>query len=232
MLDFMGVLLYNFIRAFRNAGKTGNPSERSVSMEFHKKLQDLRKKKGLTQEELAQVLFVSRTAISKWESDRGYPNIDSLKNIAQFFSVSIDELLSGEEALTIAEEDNKQKQTHFRGKVFGLLDISVAMFFIMPFFGQKMGDHVNAVPLLSLTETALYMKVSYCAFVIAMMAWGILTLALRGRAVALRVFWNSTVSLLLGAVGVLLFIVGSQPYAAAFLFILLTIKVLLLVKKK
>ena len=47
-------------------------------MEFHEKLQELRKKKGLTQEELAKELYVSRTAISKWESGKGYPNIDSL----------------------------------------------------------------------------------------------------------------------------------------------------------
>ena len=69
-----------------------------------------RKDKKLTQEELAQALFVSRAAISKWESGRGYPNIDSLKGLAQFFSVTIDELLSGGEALTIAEEDHRQRQ--------------------------------------------------------------------------------------------------------------------------
>ena len=58
-------------------------------MEFHEKLQELRKKRGLTQEELADALYVSRTAISKWESGRGYPSIDSLKEISGFFSVSI-----------------------------------------------------------------------------------------------------------------------------------------------
>ena len=66
-------------------------------MEFNEKLQLLRKQQEMTQEQLAEKLFVSRTAVSKWESGKGYPNIDSLRNLAEFFSVSIDELLSGEE---------------------------------------------------------------------------------------------------------------------------------------
>ena len=52
-------------------------------MEFCQKLQQLRKSKNMTQEELAEALFVSRTAISKWESGRGYPGIDSLKAIVK-----------------------------------------------------------------------------------------------------------------------------------------------------
>ena len=99
-------------------------------MEFHEKIQEMRRQKGLTQEELAELLFVSRTAVSKWESGRGYPNVDSLKGIAKVFGVTIDELLSGEELLTIAEEENKQKETHFRDLVFGLLDLSCAMLFL------------------------------------------------------------------------------------------------------
>ena len=83
-------------------------------MEFNEKLQELRKQKGLTQEELSEILYVSRTAISKWESGRGYPNIDSLKAISKYFSVSLDELLSCDAILTIAEEENTQKEMHFR----------------------------------------------------------------------------------------------------------------------
>ena len=66
-------------------------------MEFNEKLQELRKGKGLTQEELAQEIFVSRTAVSKWESGRGYPNIDSLKELAAFLSITVDELISPNE---------------------------------------------------------------------------------------------------------------------------------------
>ena len=124
---------------------------KSMPMEFHEKLQELRKQKGLTQEELAAALFVSRTAISKWESGRGYPNIDSLKAIAKFFGVTIDQLLSGDELLTIAQEDSKQKESHLRDLVFGLLDCSTAMFFFLPFFGQKTNGLIREVSLLSLT---------------------------------------------------------------------------------
>ena len=45
-------------------------------MEFNEKLQQLRTGKNLTQEQLAEQLYVSRTAISKWESGKGYPNIE------------------------------------------------------------------------------------------------------------------------------------------------------------
>ena len=114
-------------------------------MEFHERIQELRKRKGLTQEELAQALYVSRTAVSKWESGRGYPNIDSLKALSEFYSVSIDELLSSEEVLTIAEEENLEKQMRFRDLLFGLLDLGSVMFFFLPLFGQKTDGGIQQV---------------------------------------------------------------------------------------
>ena len=201
-------------------------------MEFNEKLQELRKQKGLTQEELAEALYVSRTAVSKWESGRGYPNIESLKAIAAFFSVTIDELLSGSEVLTIAEEDHKQKAGHFRDLIFGLLDCSVALFLFLPLFGQKTETLIQSVPLLSLTQITLWLKVLYCAIITASVAWGILTLALQNSAQALWLKHKRRFSLGLNTVGMLLFILSQQPYAAVFLFLFLSIKVYILTKTK
>ena len=199
-------------------------------MEFNEKLQELRKNKGLTQEELAEALYVSRTAISKWESGRGYPSIDSLKEVAKYFSVTIDELLSSNEVLSIAEEDNKQKEKHLRSLVFGLLDISVLMFFFLPFFGQKANGVVQEVSLLSLNEITTYLKTAYYAIVISIAVYGILTLAFQN---CQKIFWTKNrdkISLILNVAAVLLFIISSQVYAGAFLFIFLVIKALMLIK--
>ena len=199
-------------------------------MEFNEKLQELRKNKGLTQEELAEALYVSRTAISKWESGRGYPSIDSLKEIAKYFSVTIDELLSSDEVLNIAEEDNKQKEKHLKSLVFGLLDISALMFFFLPFFGQKANGVIQEVSLLSLNEITTYLKTAYYAIVISIAVYGILTLAFQN---CQKIFWTKNrdkISLILNVAAVLLFIISSQVYAGAFLFIFLVIKALMLIK--
>ena len=201
-------------------------------MEFNEKLQALRKQKNLTQEELAEKLFVSRTAVSKWESGRGYPGIDSLKEIAKLFGVTIDELLSGNELLTIAEEDTKQIKTHFLDLAFGLLDISFVMFFFLPFFGQMADDVIREVSLLSLTNVSLWLKILYFVLVIIMALLGVIILSLQNLK---NVFWinnKSKISLILNALVVLVFIVSRQPYAAVFSFIFLVIKTFLYIKRR
>ena len=199
-------------------------------MEFNEKLQELRKQRGLTQEELAELLYVSRTAISKWESGRGYPNIDSLKAISKYFSVSLDELLSNDAILTIAEEENKQKELHSRNLVFGLLDCSVALFLFLTFFGQKVDGVIQGVSLLSLTGIEPYVKIPYLIVVFAMMIWGILILALQNSKSTLWVHCKDKVSLGLSTVGTILFVISLQPYAAMFTFVFLLIKALMLIK--
>ena len=202
----------------------------SEYMELSEKLQALRKRKGLTQEELAEALFVSRTAVSKWESGRGYPSIDSLKAVSKYFGITIDELLSSDELLTIADEDNRQKEARMRDLLYGLLDSSAALFFFLPIFGQAVDGGVRAVSLLTLTAIQPYLKISYFAVTAGMVVWGILMLAMQNCRQALWVQNKQKVSLLLSTVGAMLLIISTQPYAAALLFVFLVIKVIVLLK--
>ena len=201
-------------------------------MEFNEKLQELRKQKGLTQEELAEKLYVSRTAISKWESGRGYPNIESLKAIAKFFSVTVDELLSSGEVLTIAEEDNKRKEKHFYDLIYGLLDLCIAMLLFLPFFAEKADGIIQSVSLIALDGVQPYLKTAYFAVVISMIVMGILTLALKNCQWVAWVKSKTMISLILCAIAVLAFMISSQPYAAVFAFALLAIKALMLIKRR
>ena len=201
-------------------------------MELGEKLQELRKQKGLTQEELAEILYVSRTAVSKWESGRGIPNIESLKAISKYFSVSIDELLSGEEILAAADEDLKQKEKHLCDIVFGLLDCSMIMFLFLPFFGEKGGEIIKEVSLLSLSGISEYIKSAYFIIVFGIILTGILILALQNCECN---FWTKNknfVSLILSAAGTVCFMMTLQPYAAFFCFVFLVIKAIMLIKRR
>ena len=200
-------------------------------MTFNHKLQELRKQKGLTQEELAQALYVSRTAISKWESGRGYPNIDSLKEIAKYFGTTVDELLSTDEVMVIAEQSNKQSITIFRDLVYGCLDLSMAMLLFLPFFAERCGNGILEASLLTLTGVSPWLKALYFLLIIGASLTGVMTLALQNFKNSLWLKVKTKISLGLGIAAVLLFILSLHPYAAVFTFVLLSIKGLMLIKR-
>ena len=200
-------------------------------MEFHEKLQALRKQRGLTQEELAERLFVSRTAVSKWESGRGYPSIDSLKAISGFFGVTIDALLSGEEVLTLAREERVRSDVRTRDLVFGLLDCGAGLLLVLPLFGQRTADGVRAVALPALTGVQPYLKGLYLVLILLTALLGIGTLALREWEHPLWQKHRSGASMALGVLGTALFSLSRQPYAAVFFLVFLSIKGILLLKK-
>ena len=200
-------------------------------MEFHEKLQELRKQRGLTQEALAQVLYVSRAAVSKWESGRGYPSIDSLKAISNYFSVSIDTLLSGEEVLNIAQEESRQKSDRYCDLLFGLMDCGIILFCVLPLFGEMRDGTVFTVPLFALKVTVSYLKWAYWSIAMGLVLSGVLALALRNFAAAFPVRYGRKISFLIHGLGVLVLILCRQPYAAVYLLLFLTIKAMITVKR-
>lgn len=142
-------------------------------MEFHEKLQELRKGRGLTQEELAEALFVSRTAISKWESGRGYPSIDSLKEIASYFSVSIDDLLSGEQLIFIAEKENKSNLNSVCDLLLGVVDLFSRMLIFLPLYPKPVNGYIYSVNLLGYVDSNAFIIRIYWALFISLTITGI-----------------------------------------------------------
>lgn len=200
-------------------------------MEFSEKLQKLRKRKGLTQQELAVQLYVSRTAVSKWESGRGYPNLDSLKEIARFFAVTVDELLSPDDVISVSEKKQKQPEMHCSDPVFGLLDLSMFLFLFIPLFAEKNGSTVRAVSLVMLGDAPLYLKIAYFAVVLGMTVTGILNFALQNCAAGVRTKNKTVISLVFSVMAVLLFVISLQPYAAVVSFALLAFKTMMMLKR-
>ena len=200
-------------------------------MEFHEKLVELRKSKGLTQEELAEALFVSRTAVSKWESGRGYPGIDSLKEISRFFSVTIDELICPREMMTAAEDDKKEMIGRTVSVICNALDILTAILFFLPVFGNG-ADSPSSVSLFQITGIQPWLKMVFAVIIGIMTLNGICgVLLLRFD----RPVWNKhriVTGMALSVISVAVFIGTRQPYAGILCFAILVIKAWLMIRGK
>lgn len=197
-------------------------------MEFNEKLQELRKNKGLTQEELAGKLFVSRTAVSKWESGRGYPSIDSLKELSRYFSVTIDELICPDEIITAAENEKQETINKYTALICGLLDILTLLLMFLPVF--RGGEGSAAAQIFGLTEISQWIVTVYAAVIVITVLNGVCTVSVSCLD---KPVWNRyclITGVVLSVASVMLFIITRQPYAGAMCFTILIIKGILLIK--
>lgn len=116
-------------------------------MKFNEKLIELRKKEGLSQEELGYKLNVTRQTVSKWELGQTTPEMDKLIEISKMFNISVDELINDSETNTKndqveqvkdKETENKvnKKKKWVRALLTGLV-IAVVIFFLLIFLGLK-----------------------------------------------------------------------------------------------
>ena len=200
-------------------------------MEFNEKLQELRKSKGLTQEELAEKLFVSRTAISKWESGRGYPGIDSLKEIARFFSVTIDDLICSDEMISVAENEKREFADKYVSLICNVMDILPVILLFIPAFGNGSGSS-ETVSLFGLSGITPWVKTVFVMIIGIMILNGIC-----GAIIANfnKPVWNRhrlVTGVVLSILSVTVFIVTRQPYAGIVCFAFLVIKGFLIIKVK
>lgn len=197
-------------------------------MELHEKLQALRKSRSMTQEELAQALYVSRTAISKWESGRGYPSIESLKQISTFFGVSVDELLSSEQALSLAEDENRKKVRSVCRTLMGVMDVFAVLLIVLPLYPHPVEGAVYAVNLFGYREIPAWSRRAHWALFLPMIGVGAVQIGLarlkkeKGQRAAV------VCSIALSVAAVLFLALTREAYAIVVAFLLLAVKAALL----
>ena len=110
--------------------------------------------------------------MSKWESGRGYPSIDSLKELSRYFSVSIDELISPDEVVIAADRDKREFVGRYTSLICGMLDVLLMLLLSMPAFGNG-PDDPSAVSLLALSSASPWVKASFAAVVGATVLCGL-----------------------------------------------------------
>ena len=200
-------------------------------MEFDEKFQELRKSRSMTQEELAEALFVSRTAISKWESGRGYPSIDSLKEISRFFSVTIDDLICSDEMISVAENEKREFIDKYVSLICNALDILLAILLFIPAFGNGR-DSPETVSLFGLSGINPQVKIVFVVIIGVTILNGICGVIIANFN---RPVWNRhrlVTGIILSILAVTVFIVARQPYAGIVSFSFLVIKGFLIAKAK
>lgn len=201
-------------------------------MEFNEKLQSLRKEKGLTQEELAEVLYVSRTAVSKWESGRGYPNIESLKDISKFFSISIDDLLSGEKLLSIAEKENKSNIRGMCDLLYGIVDLLSFILVALPLYPNTIDGFVYSVNLLNYKEISpVILRVYWIAFVLLFVI-GVTEVVLTKSKKEKANKSVTEISLVFNILLVVFLALTGEVYAVVVAFLMMVIKGAILLKRR
>ena len=194
-------------------------------MEFNEKLQLLRKNKGITQEELADELYVSRTAISKWESGRGYPNIESLKEISKYFSVSIDDLLSADKLILLAEKENKENISKLCDFMLGIVDLFSFVLIVLPLYPNEIQGFVYSVSLLDYTQISTINLKAYWVLYISLFVSGVIKL-LSTKIKAEKFKKSITVtSVILNLFMVIFLALTREAYAVVVVFLLLVAKI-------
>ncbi len=148
-------------------------------MKFHEKLIKLRKSKGLSQEELAEILNVSRQAISRWELGTTLPDVPNLLSISEIFGISTDYLVhddyESDDDIPIAKEkqkmveekdetivttNNKHKKLHLISAAFFLL-ASISAIFSIIYSGNDTQQFVSIISATTFSALATVQFILY-----------------------------------------------------------------------
>ena len=187
-------------------------------MRLSEKIKKIRNDNKFTQEQFAEKMLVSRTAVSKWENDTCYPSIDSLKYMSEVFNISLDELMSNEEMLDIVKTEKYSNASKYNSLLFCVLDMIRIIFVFLPLYSFKTNDFVYSVSLFNSNDLGFLLK-----FVLLIL--GIIELILNRRKCNNVL---NKISLLFDIVSIFIILFINQPYLVALMFFVFVVKVVML----
>lgn len=198
-------------------------------MNIGEKIKQLRVSNELTQEELANKLYVTRAAISKWETNNGVPNIESIKDISKLFQVSINELLSEDVLTDYTTWHQKNWLNTFMNLGYAIMDFIIFTLMFLPLFSIRIGDYFKAVSLFNHNTENLPLTITYYFVFLGHIILSVYEGFYKFRKTTVKLFVTSTVFSLFG---LFVFIISNEPYISFFITIFIVMKVLLLFKNK
>lgn len=136
-------------------------------LEFKDKIKELRQEKGLSQQAVANRIYVSRSAIAKWENGLGLPSKESLRLLSEFYNIEENELLNEQiyekELVSKNIKINRLKLSIFLS--FGVIGVLILTIAILGFINNRLGDNhllYNSIPLVTInSEEIKYSEISY-----------------------------------------------------------------------
>ena len=194
-------------------------------MELSKKIKQIRNDNKLTQEQFAEKMLVSRTAVSKWEHGTCYPSIDSLKYMSQIFNISLDKLLSSEEILEIAKTENQSNISKYNSLLFCLLDIVRIIFIFLPLYSYKTNDFIYSVSLFNSNDLGITLKIIFMLIFIIFLVLGIVELIFNFKG---NNRLMNKMSMFLDIISIFVLLFTKQPYVIALMFIIFVMKIIML----
>ena len=114
------------------------------------KLKEARLKKNMTQEEVAEKIFVSRQSISNWENNKTYPDIGNVIALSDLYDVSLDELLKGSDNFMKHLEESTDLVKSNK-KLIGLIILALIIVVAMALFTEFMPERLNMVAIFALS---------------------------------------------------------------------------------
>lgn len=114
------------------------------------KLKEARLKKNMTQEEVAEKIFVSRQSISNWENNKTYPDIGNVIALSDLYDVSLDELLKGSDNFMKHLEESTDLVKSNK-KLIGLIILALIIVVAMALFTEFMPERLNMVDIFTLS---------------------------------------------------------------------------------